>query len=55
MYLLHGLSGLVNLAFLMAGGTKLAGVEMHTENFARWGYPNWFKYVTGSVELMGRS
>ena len=52
-YLLHGLSGLVGLAFLMAGGTKLAGVEMHVENFLRWGYPNWFMYVTGSVELLG--
>ena len=50
-YALHGVSGLLTLAFLMAGGTKLMGSEMHVENFARWGYPGWFMYVTGLVEV----
>lgn len=51
-YVLHGLAGLVALAFLAAGGTKLAGVEMHVQNFANWGYPFWFMYVTGTIEVI---
>ncbi len=44
---------LLGLAFLGAGGSKLAGAQMHVENFARWGYPAWFQYVTGLVEVVG--
>ena len=44
---------LLALAFLTAGGTKLAGVQMHFEQFARWGYPSWFVYVVGLVEVAG--
>ncbi len=39
--------------FAAAGASKLAGLPMHVENFARWGYPGWFMYVTGAVELAG--
>ncbi|MBI1930713.1 DoxX family protein [Candidatus Poribacteria bacterium] len=46
-------SVLLALVFLGSGGSKLAGVRMHIENFARWGYPNWFMYVTGLVEVAG--
>lgn len=52
-YALHGISLLVTLAFLMAGGTKLMGAEMHVANFARWGYPGWFMYLTGAIEVLG--
>ena len=52
-YVLHGVSVLLGLAFLMAGGTKLMGQEMHVENYIRWGYPNWFMYVTGTIEVLG--
>ena len=52
-YVLHGVSALVGLAFLMAGGTKLMGQEMHVENYIRWGYPNWFMYLTGTIEVLG--
>ncbi len=44
---------LLGLAFLGAGGSKLAGAQMHVENFARWGYPAWFQYVTGLIEVLG--
>ncbi|MDX1611357.1 MAG: DoxX family protein [Candidatus Thermoplasmatota archaeon] len=44
---------LLSLAFLFFGGTKLAGAEMHIENFASWGYPTWFVYVTGAIEVLG--
>ena len=45
------ISVLLGLAFLGAGGTKLAGMEPHVEHFAHWGYPSWFMYVTGLFEL----
>ena len=50
-YVLLVVSVLLGVAFLGAGGSKLAGVQMHVENFARWGYPPWFQYVTGLVEV----
>lgn len=49
----HGLAALVALAMGMAGGSKLAGVEMHVENFAKWGYPGFFVYLTGAIEVGG--
>ena len=27
--------------------------KMHIENFSKWGYPNWFRFVTGIVEFVG--
>ncbi len=51
-YVLLVLSVLLGLAFLGAGGSKLAGAQMHVDNFARWGYPPWFQYVTGLVEVV---
>jgi uncharacterized membrane protein YphA (DoxX/SURF4 family) len=43
----------VTLAFLASGGSKLAGAEMNVENFIRWGYPVWFMYVVGLIEVGG--
>jgi uncharacterized membrane protein YphA (DoxX/SURF4 family) len=40
------------LAFLGAGGSKLTGAPALAENFARWGYPQWFLYVTGAIEVV---
>jgi putative oxidoreductase len=44
-------SGLLTLVFLFAGGSKLAGAQMHVESFARWGYPQWFRVLTGLIEV----
>ena len=44
---------LVAALFLFAGSTKLAGMQMHVEHFARWGYPDWFRLVVGFVEVVG--
>lgn len=52
-YVLHGVSALLTLAFLLTGGSKLMGAEMHVQNFQIWGYPGWFMYVTGTVEVLG--
>ena len=43
---------LLSLVFLMAGASKLMGVQMHVDNFARWGYPQWFRSVVGATEVV---
>lgn len=47
------LSVLLALVFLLVGALKLAGVEAATAAFGRFGYPLWFAYVVGLVELGG--
>ena len=47
------LSLLMGLLFLFSGSTKLAGMQMHVEHFAHWGYPQWFRLVVGAVEVAG--
>lgn len=43
----------LGLAFLGAGGSKLAGAQQMKEDFDRFGYPRWFMYFTGAVEVTG--
>jgi putative oxidoreductase len=52
-YALWALRGVLALAFLAAGGTKLAGMSPQPEHFTGWGYPLWFMYVTGLLEITG--
>ena len=40
------------LFFLAAGVPKLLGVPAHVEHFATWRYPDWFRLVVGTVEVM---
>src|SRR6202163_70869 len=47
------LSGLLALAFLGAGGTKLAGVPVMVEMFNKVGLGQWFRYFTGLLEVAG--
>lgn len=44
---------LLALVFLASGGAKLLALPFETEAFARWGYPLWFMYVTGALEVAG--
>ncbi len=44
---------LLGLAFLGAGGSKLAGVDQMVDEFDRYRYPQWFRIVTGLVEVSG--
>ena len=37
----------------MAGGAKLLNPDAHAGSFANWGYPQWFLYVTGIIEVGG--
>src|SRR5262249_33338136 len=48
-----GLQGVLAAAFLFAGGTKLLGNPIATGNFELWGFPVWFCYVIGAVEVLG--
>lgn len=41
------------LAFLAAGITKLIGAEMMVQTFAAIGLGQWFRYVTGVIEVAG--
>jgi putative oxidoreductase len=45
------LTGLVALAFLAAGGSKLAGVPAMVELFDKVGLGQWFRYFTGFLEV----
>lgn len=47
------ITGLLALAFIMAGATKLMGQEMHLQNFERWGIPIAFMYIIGALEALG--
>ncbi|WP_108522209.1 DoxX family protein [Bradyrhizobium algeriense] len=45
--------GLLALAFVAAGGAKLYGVPMLVEEFDHIGLGQWFRYVTGGLEIIG--
>ncbi len=44
---------MLGILFLVAGGSKLWEPATHAERFAHWGYPLWFVYVTGLIEVLG--
>lgn len=52
-YLSLGLRILLTLAFVGAGGAKLAGVEMMVATFDQIGIGQGFRYVTGAIEVLG--
>jgi hypothetical protein len=52
-YVSLGLRALLTMAFVAAAGAKLAGVEMMVATFDTIGLGQWFRYLTGIVELAG--
>lgn len=44
---------LLTLAFLLAGGSKLAGVPPMVQAFEKLGLGQWFRYLTGCLEILG--
>ncbi|MEM6292476.1 MAG: DoxX family protein [Myxococcota bacterium] len=44
---------LLAVAFVMAGGAKLAGAEPLAEQFAAFGLPAWSMTVVGALEVAG--
>ena len=47
------LQGFVAAAFFAAGSAKLAGADYMVELFNEIGVGQWFRYVTGAVEVAG--
>ena len=47
------LQALVALAMLAAGGSKLAGAEPMVQQFETIGLGQWFRYLTGGLEVAG--
>jgi putative oxidoreductase len=43
---------LLAAAFLISGATKVAGTQMHVATFEDIGLGQWFRYVTGFVEMV---
>ncbi|WP_447965540.1 DoxX family protein [Nitrospira sp. Ecomares 2.1] len=44
---------LLGIFFVVAGGAKLMCSESQVEHFAQWGYPFWFLYLIGIIEVGG--
>ena len=44
---------ILGVMFIIAGGAKLMGNHSQVEHFAQWGYPLWFLYLTGLIEVGG--
>ncbi|MEK7612101.1 MAG: DoxX family protein [Patescibacteria group bacterium] len=44
---------LLFIIFFVEGVTKLIGLQFQTDFFTAWGYPLWFMYVVGVLELAG--
>lgn len=47
------LQGIVATAFFAAGAAKLAGAAYMVQLFEQIGFGQWFRYVTGVVEVVG--
>ena len=45
--------GLLALVFAGAGGVKLYGVPVMVEEFQHMGLGQWFRYLTGALEMLG--
>ena len=46
-------TSLITFIFVVSGGAKLLGLEFEIDAFERWGYPIWFMYLTGVIEVAG--
>ena len=48
-----GIRIVLALAFAAAGAAKLAGVPQMVATFEAIGFGQWFRYVTGGIEVVG--
>jgi hypothetical protein len=46
------LAALLAILFAVAGAVNLAGRGAVKRDFARWGYPAWFRLLCGALELL---
>ncbi|MGK6317363.1 DoxX family protein [Neorhizobium sp. DT-125] len=42
----------VSAFFVLGGAMNIVAPTFIMEDYARWGYPAWFHYVTGALELL---
>ncbi len=47
------LTALLAVVFMMVGAAKLAGARAMIQEFAQIGFGQWFRYVTGVLEVSG--
>jgi putative oxidoreductase len=47
------LSALLTLVFTVSALPKLAGAQAWVTRFTKYGYPEWFLFLTGTLELLG--
>ena len=52
-YGLLAIKALLTFAFVAAGLAKLAGAEMMVQTFEAVGVGQWFRSVTGAIEILG--
>lgn len=52
-YVILAIKALLTLAFVAAGAAKLFGAEMMVATFDGVGVGQWFRYVTGIIEIGG--
>lgn len=52
-YGILAIRALLTLAFVAAGVGKLIGAEMMVQTFETVGLGQWFRYVTGAIEIVG--
>jgi uncharacterized membrane protein YphA (DoxX/SURF4 family) len=50
---LRAASGLLGVVFALSGASKLAGADEQVSEFERFGYPQWFRVLTGGLEVSG--
>ena len=50
---LWGVKALLALTYVAAGSAKLGGAAMMVESFGQIGLGQWFRYVTGGLEVIG--
>ena len=50
-WILLGIKAFLTLAFVAAGVAKLMGVQMLVDEFELIGFGQWFRYVTGLIEI----
>ncbi len=49
---LYAISGVLTAIFLFAGGFALSNAPQAVAGVARYGYPHWFLFVVGAVEVL---
>jgi uncharacterized membrane protein YphA (DoxX/SURF4 family) len=51
-YITNGLAAVVSLFLVIGGFINIIAPEHIRQDYERWGYPSWFHYVTGTLELV---